>query len=174
MHTHPDTHIRPVYLHTGMHTCAHRYITCTQTMSTSGTHVLMQKHIPKCMHMPLHKYVCTQTHSLVYTCVHTGPGMLAYPDPSAYHGTPTYIQTQNCLCAYRWHQSHVHTCSPAYRTTFKDLYMYIYIYRHVFCTQCTHSHTGSSLSVFSNHEFTGRPLVSSTIRLAQAPLPPAS
>lgn len=126
MHTHPDTHICPVYLHTGVHTCAHRYITCTQTMSTSGAHVLMQKHIPKCMHMPLHKYVCTHTHSLVYTCVHTGPGMLAYPDPSAYHGTPTYTQTQNCPCAYRWHQSCTHMCIQDYIQGHVHVHIYIH------------------------------------------------
>lgn len=156
-------------LHTGVSTCAHRCITCTQTMSASGARVLMQKHTPKCMHMPLHKYVRTQTHSLVYTCVHIGPGTLACPDRSAHHGTPTYIQTQSCPCAYRWHQSCIHMHTGLHSRTCTCTYM---------CTCMSfaqvYSHTGSTLSVFSNHEFTGRPLLSSTNRLAQPPLPPAS
>ena len=112
-----------------MNTCAHRYITCTQTMSTSGAHVLMQKHTPKCMHMPLHKYVRTDTQTCIYMCAHR----------SRHACIPRLIYTP-------WHRhktarvhtdgiSHVHTC--AHRTTFKDLYMYIYVYMHVFCTQCT-------------------------------------
>lgn len=147
MHTHPDTHICPVYLHIGMHTdISHVHRPCQLQVHI----VLMQKHIPKRMHMPLHKYVCTQTHSLVYTCVHTGAGMLAYPDPSAYHGTPTYIQTQNCLCAYRWHQSCTHMCIQDYIQ--RLVHVHIYIYMHVFCAQCTDSHKVPQCSAITNSQ----------------------
>lgn len=92
-------------------------------MSTSCAHVRMQKHILKCMQCPCtHMY--TQTLILIYTCVHTGPDMLAYPDPSAYHCTPTYTQAQNCTRAYRWHpQSCPYICIQDYMQGLECTYM---------------------------------------------------
>ena len=111
-------------------------------------------------HTALYIHVCTQVQAYLHTQTH----LHTTAHPHIYRHKTARVHTDGI--------SHVHTC--AYRITFKDLYMYTYMDMHVFCTQWTHSHTGSSLSVFSNHELTGRPLVSSTIRLAQPPLPPAS
>lgn len=121
-------------------------------------------HLNVCTCPCTHIYTHRHTFTLVYTCVHVGPDMHAYPDASAHHCTPTYIQTQNCTCAYR-----EGPLSFAYRTTFEDLSAGTCPSAHNVHTHTMY--TGSSLSVLSNHEFTGRPLVSSTIRLAQPPLP---
>lgn len=131
-------------LHTGVSTCAHRCITCTQTMSASGARVLMQKHTPKCMHMPLLSR--THTDTALYIHVHIGPGTLACPDRSAHTAHPHI---------YRHKAARVHTkmasvmYTHAHRTTFKDLYMYIYVAMHVFCTS-VQSHRLHTVSV-RNH-----------------------
>lgn len=161
MHTHPDTHIYP-------DVSAHWYTQlAAQINHSTHVHRLCQLNV----HMFAHRstclnvctcpctHICIQTYP-VYTCVHTVPDMLAYPDPSVHHCTP---------CIYRHKTAHVHTHgihnhvhTSAYRTTVKDLNVLL---------RSVHSHTGSSLSVLSNHEFIDRPLVSSTIQWAQAPLP---
>lgn len=103
-----------------------------------------------CTHPCMHEYA--HTGLALYTCVHMGPRMLAYPGPLAHHHAPTYSDTKlymfKQMVSHRVHTLHI---GPHSRTQI-----------HVCMPLCTHSHTGSPLlSVLSNHEFPGRPLVSS-------------
>lgn len=113
--------------------------------------------------MPLHmcehrdipfKHVYTQ----VQTCLHTQTHLhtLAHP-VYPYAKLHTYV--------YRWYPQ---SCPQlAYRTTITGSKAFTCASAH-----SVHRCTGSALlSMLSNHEFTGRPLVSSTIGLAQLPSP---
>lgn len=152
-HIHPDMRVYPGV---SAHWCTHTHTDIIAHMlRPRQLHAHMfargSTFISVCTHSCTHEY--THTDLPLYTRVHMGPDMLAYPDPSAHHRTPTYIQTQSCTCIYRRYPvryTHLHI-GPHSRTRM-----------HVYMPLCTHSHTGSPLlSVLSNQEFTGRPLVSS-------------
>lgn len=103
------------------------------------THAYTHKHTYPGIHM------CTQ----VQTCLHTQMPLYTTAHPHICRHEAAHVYTDGI-------HSHVHTF--AYRTTFKDLKACTCPFAH-----SVHSRTGSPLlSMRSNHEFTGRPLVSST------------
>ena len=73
-------------------------------------------------HTALYIHVCTQ----VQACLHTQTHLHTTAHPHIYRHKTACVHTDGI--------SHVHTC--AYRTTFKDLYMFIYIYT---CMSFAHS-----------------------------------
>lgn len=115
-----------------------------------------------CVHALAHVY--THTDFPLYTCLHMGLDMFAYIGAFLHHDTPTYIQTKTAHVSTDSIHSQVQT--SAYQTTFKDLKACTYM---PFCTQCTQAHRLPT--AINAQQFTGRPLVSSTIGLAQPPLP---
>ena len=146
MHTHPDTHICPVYLHISMHTdISHVHRPCQlQVHMFSCRSTYLNVCTCPCTNMYAHRHtalyihVCTQ----VQACLHTQTHLHTTAHPHIYRHKTTCVHTDGI--------SHVHTC--AYRTTFKDLYMFIYIYMHVFCAQCTDSHKVPQCSAITNSQ----------------------
>lgn len=116
-----------------------------------------------CVHVLAHMY--THTDLSLNAHVHMGPDILAHSNTVAH---PHICRHEAAHVYTDGIHNHGHTF--AYRTTFKDLKACTCLFAH-----SVHSRTGSPLlSMLNNHEFTGKPLVSSTTRLAQAPLPASS
>lgn len=115
-------------------------------------------HTCPCTHVYRHKHRLI----LVYMCAHGSRH--TYPDPFTHHCTPTYTDRKLHVYTDGIH-SHAHTL--AYGTAFNDLKASTCPFAH-----SIHSCTCSPLlSMLSNHEFTGRPLVSSTMELRWFNLP---
>lgn len=168
MHTHPDTHICPVYLHIGMHTdMSHVHRPCQ-----------LQVHMFSCRSTYLN--VCTCPCTNMYAHRHTALYIHVCTQVQAYLHTQTHLHTTAHPHIYRHKTACVHmmaseSCTHMCIQDYIQGLVHVHIYIHACLLRTVYTQSqDSSLSVFSNHEFTGRPLVFSTIRLAQPPLPPAS
>lgn len=99
-------------------------------------------------HAPAQIRTHTDTQPCIYMCAHRSRhACMPRPICTPRH-THIYTDTKLPVCIQMASVMYTH----AHRTTFKDLYMYIYVYMHVFCTSVQSHRLHSQCSAIMNSQ----------------------